>query len=595
MYSAEGSYEVSLIAISNECVDDTLTQIIDVDESITASYSPSITEGCITLEVQFTLGSNGATAIEWIFEGGEPSTSSEPNPTVLYNNPGSFDVTLIVSDSSSSDTLINVDQIIVDGPPLPAFNSSTNLNTVQFTNNSANADSYFWDFGDGNTSTATDPEHTYQADGSYVVSLSAINECDTITTQEVIEIATPPSADFSISQSSGCIPLVVSFTNESSDNSNSFSWIFEGGNPAGSSVENPEVTYSVAGVYDVTLIVASNGGMDTLVMSDAIEVFPDPVADFNFDVDSLTVEFFNTSSEANSYMWDFGDGATSTEDNPTHIYTESGTYTVELIAINDCDTSVYVRDIGTGGLPQAELAVQGASSGCTPFEVNFEDNSQGEVTAWEWTFEGGTPSTSTEQNPTVVYNEAGTYDVTLRVTNAVGENEIKRENLIVTKETAQGDFTFMVADTFNVQFDGQLLTDTSANVSWDFGDGTTSNLEDVEHTYAEEGTYPVRFVVSNFCSSDTTINDVTIVLGSAPEVPARKIVIYPNPTQDYFQIKGFSGLAKVTIFDLNGRIFFERSNVSEQEKILTNQWPSGMYQVYIKINDQIGQFKLIIQ
>jgi PKD repeat protein len=594
-YANEGTYEVVLVAMSQSCGNDTSIQMIDVDESITASYVPSTTEGCATLEVQFTLGSNGATSVNWVFEGGTPASSSDFNPVVSYNNPGVYDVELIVSDGVTSDTLVNPDQIIVNGPPSPAFTSNINLSTVQFTNSSANADAYVWDFGDGATSTETDPEHIYQADGSYVVGLSAINECDTITTQEVIEIATPPSADFSISQSAGCIPLVVNFTNESSDNSNSFTWIFEGGSPAGSNIENPEVFYSVAGVYDVTLIVASNGGMDTLVMSDAIEVFPDPVADFSFIVDSLTVSFTNISEDATSYHWDFGDGNTSNEENPTHVYAQGGSYDVVLTAINDCDSVAYSRQIGTGGLPQAAISIIGMTEGCTPFEVLFEDGSQGNISSWEWTFEGGTPSTSTEQNPTVIYNEPGTYDVSLKVTNAVGDNEITRQNVITVHEAADGDFTFVIDNTFEVDFDGQLLTDTTADVTWLFGDGASSNIEDVRHVYAEEGTYEVHFIVSNFCNADTTSKDVVIMMSSADVEATQSMVVYPNPTQDYFQIKGFSGQAEVIIVDLNGKIFFQRPNVRAQERILTNDWPAGVYTVNVRIGQQLGQFKLIVQ
>ena len=133
----------------------------------------------------------------------------------------------------------------------------------------------------------------------------------------------------------------------------------------------------------------------TLVLDDV------PVAGFTTDINTYDVDFTNTSTNATSYSWNFGDGNTSSETNPSHTYLNDGMYDVVLTATNNCGSVNFTQTVNIANTPTANWT-SGPSEGCTPFTVQFQNQSSNNSTSWEWTFDGGTPSTSTEQNPIVV-------------------------------------------------------------------------------------------------------------------------------------------------------------------------------------------------
>lgn len=594
-YNSEGTYDVSLVTF-NSCGNDTLTQAVQVDEALTAMFTSDITSGCVSFDVQFNGdGSTGANSFAWTFEGGSPSTSTDPNPTITYPDVGTYDVTLIVSDGPDTDTLEFPDYIIAEGGPNGDFQYTTVEREVAFSLNANNFDELLWDFGDGNTSTDNNPTHEYGADGTYNVLLTLINECDTIEVSEEVEIATPPISDFSIDVTEGCLPLEVSFMNNSSENAATFAWTFEGGNPGTSTMKNPTVTYSMAGTFDIELIAISSGGRDTMTMENAITVFPDPNADYNFEVDTTTVDFTNLSTEADTFFWDFGDGNTSTEENPTHTYVTEGSYTVTLMAINDCDTSIFTREIGTASLPSADFSVAGNTDGCVPFTVEYKNQSTGTVDNYEWTFEGGTPATSNEQNPTVVYNSTGTFNVTLKVTNSAGDNEIVRNDYITVNEIAEGNIEHTILDTLSVNFDGSVTGDPSATVEWNFGDGNSSNQEDVVYTYSEPGTYNVLFIVNNECGSDTSTVEIMLDATSVVQEQLAKIRVYPNPASGMFTVDRLPNGALLKISDQLGQTVYDRRARSTRLDINSLNWSPGVYYLKVYHQDEYHVYRVVIQ
>jgi PKD repeat protein len=122
-------------------------------------------------------------------------------------------------------------------------------------------------------------------------------------------------------------------------------WLFEGGNPATSMEENPLVVYESLGVFNVELRATNALGTNVIIEEDFIEVFPKPSAAFNFNPDNLSVAFENTSLNATTYLWDFGDGNTSMEANPSHEYLSENNYFVQLISINDCGRDTLIQEI----------------------------------------------------------------------------------------------------------------------------------------------------------------------------------------------------------------------------------------------------------
>ncbi len=305
---------------------------------------------------------------------------------------------------------------------------------VTFTNTSENADSYIWDFGDTETSTTEIPVHIFTDAGTYTVSLTASNaensDIETKTDYITVTLDTV-TADFTATPTEGILPLEVTFTN-SSTNATTYNWNFGDGET--SSDESPVHTYANTGTYTVSLTASNADYSDTETKTDFITVIPETVtAGYTATpiegVMPLEVTFTNTSENAITYNWDFGDGETSSEESPVHTYANAGNYTVKLIALNNGNNDTLIKaNYITVNLP-APVANFSAvpTSGDQPLSVAFTDESENAET-WSWNFDDG--GTSIEQNPSHTFSN-GTYSITLLITNPSGNNSITKDNLIV--------------------------------------------------------------------------------------------------------------------------------------------------------------------
>ncbi len=511
-YSADGTYTVLLIA-TNECGNDTTQQNVVISSLPTADFTANITSGCAPLTVEFTSTSSSNTEfLFWTFEGGDPVNSSLPAPTVVYSTPGVYSVTLVASNSVGNDLIIETDYIVVEAMPVAGFTTLVNGNTVEFNNNSTNANTYSWDFGEGNTSSDPNPQYSYTDDGTYTVVLTATNDCGSVTFSETIEIISPPVAAFSANVASGCAPFEVAFINQSSASNASWLWSFDGGTPASSTDSDPVVVYSTPGTYTVILEVTNAAGTDTYTEVNYIEVMTSPSASFTSSVNGSTVDFNNTSTNATSYEWDFGDGNTSSLPDPSYSYTAAGSYTVVLTAINDCGSVSFSQEIEIESAPNVAFSAD-VTSGCAPLEVMFTDQSVGNVVSWDWTFEGGTPTTSTEQNPTVLYQTPGIYNVTLEATTAGGTESFTQSGYIIVEDIPAASFA---PTGTGATFDFTNTSTGADSYLWNFGDGNTSTEEDPSHTYLAAGDYTVSLTAINECGEVTVEQEVTAVL--PPEV-----------------------------------------------------------------------------
>ncbi|NUQ25463.1 MAG: PKD domain-containing protein [Saprospiraceae bacterium] len=226
------------------------------------SATPQI--GCAPLTVQYQDETNGTvTSRQWNFPGGSPAFSTEINPVVTYSQPGSYSATLTVTNAAGTDLLAEADYITVLGPPTVNFTSAVQGFIATFTNQTVNGNSFLWNFGDGGTSTQQNPSHTYTAPGTYTVRLTATNECGTRFLQQMVTIVNPLTAGFTVDPSSGCAPLTVTFNDATTGGATSWSWTFQGGDPATSTSQNPVVTFPLPGTYIVSLTASSGGATST--------------------------------------------------------------------------------------------------------------------------------------------------------------------------------------------------------------------------------------------------------------------------------------------------------------------------------------------
>jgi PKD repeat protein len=414
--------------------------------------------------------------------------------------------------------------------PIAAFTPNVNFNTVSFTNGSSNGISYLWDFGNGQTSTLQSPTYTYPVQGDYKVILKVTNSCYTSIDTLILKINARPKASFTATTDAYCSPANVRFTNTSSNNTVSYQWVFSGGSPATSTDPNPSVIYTAAGIYDVMMVAINGNGRDTFRRTNYIRVNAAPAINFEIAraASSTTVTFLNRTAGASSYSWTFGDGTTSTESTPQHVYRTTGVFEVCLTATNACGTTSLCDTLVLLSLPSAKVSVNQAI-GCAPHSVQYSGQNVSNVTSWLWTFPGGTPATSTERNPRVLYSTAGVYGVTLRVSNAAGINTTTLDSFMTVQPTPLAKFTVTSIDSTLVTFLNQSSNATLYR--WDFGDGTGSeDYNPRPHRYYRNGNYTVTLqALNNVCGAATTQTVPIFVVGTE-DTEGGRLSISPNPT-----------------------------------------------------------------
>ncbi|HZD54818.1 MAG TPA: PKD domain-containing protein, partial [Candidatus Aquicultoraceae bacterium] len=212
----------------------------------------------------------------------------------------------------------------------------------------------------------------------------------------------------------------------------------------------------------------------------------------------LTVAFSDLSTGAiSSWSWNFGDGGTSTEQNPSHDFLAAGVYTVSLTVTGPDGSNTNTKADYITVTPFADFSAS-PTSGPAPLTVAFTDTSTGTPTSWSWDF--GDNSTSTLQNPSHEYTVPGTYDVTLTADGPGGLDSITKVGYItvtIPAPVAQFSGTPLSGNaSLDVQF-----TDNSTGVistwSWDFGDGSALDPnQNPSHTYTAEGFYTVSLTVT---------------------------------------------------------------------------------------------------
>jgi len=365
-YNAAGTYTVALTA-TNATGSDTETKVGYITVTAAplppaADFTGSPTSGVAPLAVTFTDHST-YTPTSWSWTFGDGGTSTLQGPSHTYCAAGTYTVALTTTNAQGSDTETKVGYITVTAQPMPPVSdffgnptSSAVPLTVTFTDQSTNAPtSWSWTFGDGSTSPVQSPSHTYSAQGTYTVALTATNAqgSDTKTKAGYITVnpppVVPPVAEFVGTPTTGTAPLVVDFTDQSLNTPSSWSWTFGDGDST--AVQNPRHTYSAPGTYTVALTATNSSGSNTKTKVTYITVSAaplPPMAEFVGSPTSgvllLLVTFTDQSANSpTSWSWTFGDGRTSTTQNPTHTYSAEGTYTVVLTATNAVGSDTRTR------------------------------------------------------------------------------------------------------------------------------------------------------------------------------------------------------------------------------------------------------------
>ena len=500
---------------------------------------------CMQQSVQFTdisQTNGGGSITQWHWDFGDPvtglnDTSVLQNPAHIFSTSGTFTVSEIIFNTSNcSDTAVHI--ITVDPLPLANFTADTaclGLPTA-FTDQSSTPAGgiilHLWDFGDGTTSTAINPAYTYLAYGTYQVKLTVTTQdgCTMDTTKAVLVVSRPIAAFSSTGPT--CLGELVHFTDNSySQYGPIYSWNWDFGDGSSNSIINPASPnishlYNSSNVYSVTLTVTSTFGCVSTVMNPVV-IQPNPIANYTYTstrCEMSPVQFTdatqsNGGTPVTHWLWNFDDPSSGSNDssaiqNPVHSFSGSGTYhvTLTVTSADGCLSSI-TKSVTVSAKPIAQFS---SDTACAHSATQFIDQSipnAPAILSWQWNFgdpSSGTNNTSSLQNPSHIYSNAGNYLVTLTVINT---NLCEKDTLMLVPipPTPVAMFTFSSSCVNTpTQFTDQSIAPNSQLVSWfwDFGDGVgTSNIQNPVYTYTTSGTYNVKLRVTNIsgCADSITI------------------------------------------------------------------------------------------
>lgn len=491
----------------------TKTAYITVYGKPSVNFSVSDSTGCFPLRAQFnnlSVASPGTTNTSWLWDFGDGTQSTEQNPLHVYLSSGNYTVTLkVTNDKGCTSTLPKVSYIRVSAGVRANFGNTQPAVCrppiqINFSDSSTGpgALTWFWDFGDGNTSTAQNPSHVYSNPGAYTVKLAVTSSAgcsDTLTKDSVLQLHNI-NTNFQ-SPDTICVGSVLNLQNTSTPTPLNSVWDFDDG--TSSSATNPTKIYNVAGLYNIRLHSTYDYCMDSF--SKPVLVVSRPIASFSTPdtfrcQPNLTTNFQDASSNAVAWEWDFGDGTISTQQNPTHTYTSYGSFDVRLVVTNAFGCTDTLTRLGYINVRRPQISFSNLpQNGCIPFSVSPTANisTTDIVTSYLWEFSDG--FTSTSANPSHTLTVQGVYGVKLTITTSTGCTDSLSMPIAVTVGRKPiVNFTAVpnpVCAFQNVQFTD--LSNEGDQWYWDFGDGGGSSDQHPIYQYSDTGYMSVLLVVTN--------------------------------------------------------------------------------------------------
>ncbi len=536
-YPGVGNYTIQL-QDSNLCGVDIKSIAVSIVNPPTAGVLGPALPVCAGTPITFTNTSSPGYIYKWNFGVGAGFVTKPFGPqTFTYNTAGTYTVALVASIAGGGASCTDTDKVVVTILPRPVANFSMTPNkgcnsitgAVYTDNSTGGVTGWNWNFGNGNTSvSSTPPPQNYPAVGNFVASLTvtAANTCVNSYTAPITVYQTPVA---SFTTAAACVGSVASFSDTSThalgDAITSWNWnLGDASSTATTAVQSPTHTYSVQNTYTVVLIVKTANCADTVQQPITINI--KPTANFTLTPVSgcptLTVNFTNTSINATSYTWNFGNGSTSTATNVSQGFTNTLTtnqiYTVSLLA----QTGLGCSDTKTATVnvfpkPTASFILN-AFAGCSPVAATFTNTSVG-ATSYLWSFGDNTSSGSVSSIITHTYVNATlliqTYTVQLVTTSSNGCKDSVAMGVTVYPRPI---FNFVMIPSsgcspLNVNFPPVL---GAVNYQWNFGDGSGLNTSpNPTHTFTNtttsNHTFTVQLIASNaFSCIDTAYGYPTV-------------------------------------------------------------------------------------
>lgn len=528
-----------------------------------AAFSSTDTSFCVNQAVNFNdLSTGNPTSWAWTFPGGSPASATTQNVTgVTWNTPGTYTVTLTATNANGSTNTTLV--ITVNAPPTVTATANPSVICVgqQSALTGSGASTYVWNPGNisGSPVNVTPASTT-----TYTVTGTSAAGCTgTGTVTVTVQPCSVPSVWFVASDSVLCVGDCISFTDQSTNNPTSWNWSFSGASTATSTQQNPtNICYPSPGSYAVTLIATNASGSGSQTFSGYINVNAAPVADAGNNA-TICVGQQTTlvGSGGVSFNWQPGNQSSNTIVVTPAVST---TYTLTVTDANGCTGTDQVTVTVTNcTVPTAALSVSDNSI-CESSCISFTDNSTGAPTGWSWSFPGGTPSSSTAQNPSnICYNTPGTYPVVLIVTNAFGSDTITMTNYVTVG--AQPTVDAGPYTTIAIGNSTQLNPTGGGSGSWAWTPSFGLSSSTVQSPVASPTvttTYTVSYTDSYGCTSSDTVT-VNVIEAYSIFIPS---AFSPNGdgANDVLFVRG-AGIKTLefVVYDRWGEKVFESQSIND--------------------------------
>lgn len=528
IFTTATNYPVTLTVWANNGCRDSVTVNMIVKPSPLADFS--YTSSCPNNPTQLTdvsVFAGGFSSYFWDFGDGT-ATSALQNPQHTFSTPGTYLVTHVVTATNGCMDTIKNNVVTNPAPdanftePVACAGAPANFISTSTITPGYSIILFEWKFGDGSQpDSGAIVSHTYTNKGSYFVWLvtTSNNGCVDSVRKEV-SILAKPNAVFNTS--AGCVYDTVQFNSVSTVSPgtiDNYTWTFGDGN-TGHTGKDTAHLYTGPGIYNTMLIVESSDGcLDTAYQQITVKRQPSVAFSHSLSCEGEWVYFTDqsalTGGSVTGWNWNYGDGTPGTTlQNPSHVYTATGSYPVTLIALgnNGCyDTltqNIFVRP-----LPVANFTF---SNQCIYTPVAFTDSSYlagNTITAWNWSF-GDSSIDSVNQNPGHLYAQSGFYNINLQVTASNGcKNNIVKQVQIYPQPVAQFNTSVSCLTTTTSFVDQSTCTvDSVTSWLWNFGDGTPQSvLQNPSHVFGNDTTYTVTLIAfSNYGCKDTVTNTIYV-------------------------------------------------------------------------------------
>lgn len=520
-----GGYTVTLTVTNDKGCTNLHTEpnYIDIVKGVIPKFSNTKQTICRPpVTINFTNASTGPETLSYLWNFGNGQTSTEKDPTNIYATAGSYPVKLIVQSSLGCTDSIRVNNAVAITETITEFKVQDACpNTeVQFADSStAFTISNQWRFSDGSTDNQPTVYKTFQTPGTYTATLinNYSNCTDSVT--KTFNITPTPAIDFTASVPAGCqAPFAITFSNTITDGA-SYQWDF--GDNTVSGEANPVHTYADYGDYTVTLTATTASGCSATVTKPAIVKIQKPIISFNelpkqgcIPFPIAPVASITTSDAVISYQWNFGDGATSDQEKPSHTYTQQGTYTVSLTITtsNGCTETYSLPDaVKVGTKPKAGFSFD-KNDVCASDPVQFKDTSTG-ADEWRWGFGDG--MRSKVRDPLHEYSDFGILEVTQVVLNN-GCPDTAKSNITIKAPIAKFSYVPSCDNRRQLTFKNEsgtgTLEDSELSWAWNFGDESPVVTTKVPppHTFPRFDTYTVTLTVSGGGCTHTSAMEVVV-------------------------------------------------------------------------------------